>query len=109
MPGVDDPERVKKLIGSESNLALMKVAAEYFPDISDRRSGEAIARRTGSAEPQNSARIPKRDDTVTTPTNRRKNRNNLSFWNIRRSLTAANCATLRLIRRRAATAIIKSI
>jgi preprotein translocase subunit SecD len=30
MPGVDDPERVKKLIGSDSNLALMKVAGETF-------------------------------------------------------------------------------
>ena len=30
MPGVDDPERIKKLIGAESNLALMKVAGESF-------------------------------------------------------------------------------
>jgi preprotein translocase subunit SecD len=30
MPGVDDPERIKKLIGAESNLALMKVAGEVF-------------------------------------------------------------------------------
>lgn len=30
MPGVDDPERVKKLIGSDSNLALMKVAGDMF-------------------------------------------------------------------------------
>jgi preprotein translocase subunit SecD len=30
MPGVDDPERIKKLIGAESNLALMKVAGEMF-------------------------------------------------------------------------------
>ena len=28
MPGVDDPERVKKLIGAESNLALMKTAGD---------------------------------------------------------------------------------
>ncbi|MGC2237342.1 MAG: protein translocase subunit SecD [Pyrinomonadaceae bacterium] len=31
MPGVDDPERVKKLIGSESNLALMKVVGPANP------------------------------------------------------------------------------
>jgi preprotein translocase subunit SecD len=30
MPGVDDPERVKKLIGSDSNLSLMKVSGESF-------------------------------------------------------------------------------
>lgn len=31
MPGVDDPERVKKLIGAESNLALMKVVSQPSP------------------------------------------------------------------------------
>jgi preprotein translocase subunit SecD len=31
MPGVDDPERVKKLIGSESNLALMKIVGPANP------------------------------------------------------------------------------
>lgn len=30
MPGVDDPERVKKLIGDESELALMKLSGESF-------------------------------------------------------------------------------
>lgn len=30
MPGVDDPERIKKLIGSESNLSLMKMAGDSF-------------------------------------------------------------------------------
>jgi preprotein translocase subunit SecD len=31
MPGVDDPERIKKLIGAESNLALMKVVSPGSP------------------------------------------------------------------------------
>lgn len=31
MPGVDDPERVKKLIGAESNLTLMKVVSPANP------------------------------------------------------------------------------
>jgi preprotein translocase subunit SecD len=31
MPGVDDPERVKKLIGAESNLSLMKVVSQPYP------------------------------------------------------------------------------
>jgi preprotein translocase subunit SecD len=31
MPGVDDPERIKKLIGAESNLALMKVVSPGNP------------------------------------------------------------------------------
>jgi preprotein translocase subunit SecD len=31
MPGVDDPERIKKLIGAESNLALMKVVSPANP------------------------------------------------------------------------------
>ncbi len=30
MPGVDDPERIKKLIGAESNLSLMKLAGDSF-------------------------------------------------------------------------------
>ena len=31
MPGVDDPERIKKLIGAESNLAMMKIVSPPSP------------------------------------------------------------------------------
>jgi preprotein translocase subunit SecD len=41
MPGVDDPERVKKLIGSDSNLALMKIAGESFQTYPTKEAAEA--------------------------------------------------------------------
>ncbi len=50
MPGVDDPERVKKLIGSESNLALMKVAGESFQTFN---SEEEAKQSLGGIVPQN--------------------------------------------------------
>ncbi len=69
MPGVDDPERVKKLIGSESNLALMKVAGEMFQTF----NSEAEAKQSlGGVVPQNRLILPYvEDDTtsVTTPQN----------------------------------------
>lgn len=47
MPGVDDPERIKKLIGAESNLALMKVAGDVFTPYPTR---EAALQSIGGAE-----------------------------------------------------------
>lgn len=55
MPGVDDPERVKKLIGSDSNLMLMKIAGESFqtyPTI------EAATQSLGGAVPSNKKIYP---------------------------------------------------
>ena len=48
MPGVDDPERVKKLIGSDSNLALMKIAGESFQTYPTKEAAEAAAGRRRS-------------------------------------------------------------
>ena len=45
MPGVDDPERVKKLIGSDSNLALMKVVGPPNPVVQTYPTKEAAMHR----------------------------------------------------------------
>ena len=54
MPGVEDPERVKNLIGSESHLDLMKVADNSDPrsPVSDKRSGGTGHWRNDPAEPR---------------------------------------------------------
>src|SRR5215204_409805 len=64
MPGVDDPERVKKLIGSDSNLTLMKVAGESFQTYP---TEEAAKQSLGGTVPSNRRIYPyvERDDTVT--------------------------------------------
>ncbi len=59
MPGVDDPERVKKLIDAESNLALMKVAGETFQTYPTR---EAALQSLGGVEPQNRKIYPYVED-----------------------------------------------
>jgi preprotein translocase subunit SecD len=72
MPGVDDPERVKKLIGSDSNLALMKVAGEMFQTYN---SEEEAKQSLGGVVPQNRLILPYvEDDTssVTTPQNQQQ-------------------------------------
>jgi preprotein translocase subunit SecD len=62
MPGVDDPERVKKLIGSDSNLMLMKIAGESFQTYP---SIEAATQSLGGAVPSNKKIYPytEREDT----------------------------------------------
>ena len=54
MPGVDDPERVKKLIGAESHLMLMKVAdgTREFP------TKEAAIQSLGGTVPPNRLVLP---------------------------------------------------
>jgi len=62
MPGVDDPERVKKLINSESRLELMKVdeSTQEFP------TKEAALQSFGGTVPQNRRVFPvnERDDST---------------------------------------------
>lgn len=54
MPGVDDPERVKKLIGAESNLALMKVVSQPSPAAAQTYpTREAALQSVGGALPPN--------------------------------------------------------
>ncbi|MGB7068445.1 MAG: protein translocase subunit SecD [Pyrinomonadaceae bacterium] len=55
MPGVDDPERVKTLIGAESNLALMKVAGETFQTYP---TEEAAKQSLGGTVPPNRRIFP---------------------------------------------------
>ena len=67
MPGVDDPERVKELIGKESRLELMKVVspgnpapAQTFP------TNEAALQSVGGKLPPNQKIYPYRDRDETT-------------------------------------------
>ncbi len=66
MPGVDDPERVKKLIGAESNLSLMKVAGDTFQTFP---TEEAARQSLGGTVPPNRKIYPytERDADTTTP------------------------------------------
>ncbi len=68
MPGVDDPERVKKLIGAKSNMALMKVAGDSFQTFP---TEEAAKQSLGGTVPPNRKIYPySEDDTSsTTPQN----------------------------------------
>lgn len=63
MPGVDDPERVKKLIGAESNLSLMKLATDTYQTFP---SEEAAKQSLGGVVPPNRRILPftERDDTA---------------------------------------------
>lgn len=55
MPGVDDPERVKQLIGSESHLLLMKVAGDSFQTYP---SEQAAIQSLGGTVPPNRKVLP---------------------------------------------------
>ena len=66
MPGVDDPERVKRLIGADSNLALMKTAGEAIQTFP---TEEAARASLGGTVPQNRRILPYSEDTTTTTAN----------------------------------------
>ena len=73
MPGVDDPERVKKLIGAESHLMLMKVAEGSF----DFPTKEAALASLGGTVPPNRKVLPyteRQDDTNTSQQNQQPTR-----------------------------------
>jgi preprotein translocase subunit SecD len=54
MPGVDDPERVKKLIGAESNMQLMKVVSPPSPaSVQTYPTREAALQSLGGTLPPN--------------------------------------------------------
>ena len=62
MPGVDDPERVKILIGSESNLALMKVVSPANPaPVATYPSEDAAKASLGGTVPPNRKILPYSD------------------------------------------------
>jgi len=64
MPGVDDPKRVKDLIGSESRLDLMKISGAFVPYPSE----QAAIQSLGGTVPFNKRVFPytERDETATT-------------------------------------------
>jgi preprotein translocase subunit SecD len=68
MPGVEDPERVKNLIGAESNLSLMKVVSPPSPaSVQTYPSEEAAKQSLGGTIPANRRVVPylERDDSTT--------------------------------------------
>ncbi|NNE99738.1 MAG: protein translocase subunit SecD [Pyrinomonadaceae bacterium] len=69
MPGVDDPERVKKLIGADSNLSLMKVVSPPNPTPAQTYpTKEAALETIGGKETPTRAvyELTERDDSTTT-------------------------------------------
>ena len=66
MPGVDDPERVKNLIGADSNLSLMKVAGDVFQTYPTK---EAAIQSLGGSIPSNRRIYPYSEDDPTTAAN----------------------------------------
>jgi preprotein translocase subunit SecD len=70
MPGVDDPERVKKLIGDDAKLELMKVVGATNPSpITTYPTKEAAEQSLGGKAPANRRVLPylDRDDDAKTP------------------------------------------
>jgi preprotein translocase subunit SecD len=77
MPGVDDPERVKKLIGADAQLSLMKVVSAPNPSPAQTFPTEEAAKQSlGGAVPANRKILPysERDaaNTTTNPQDRPK-------------------------------------
>ncbi len=65
MPGVEDPERVKKLIGADSNLALMKIVSAANPaPVTTYPTIDAAKQSLGGVVPPNRKVLPftERDD-----------------------------------------------
>jgi preprotein translocase subunit SecD len=72
MPGIDDPERIKELLKSESRLELMKVVGPNFPAGKTTYPTEEAARQSlGGTVPQNRIILPydDRDEPTTAGTN----------------------------------------
>ena len=70
MPGVDDPERIKNLIGAESNLELMKIVSPPSPaPVQTYPTEEAAKQSIGGTIPANRRIYPYAErDTATTTT-----------------------------------------
>jgi preprotein translocase subunit SecD len=65
MPGVDDPERIKKLIGAESNLAMHKIVSAPNPSpVQTYPSEEAAKQSLGGTVPPNRRILPYSDREV---------------------------------------------
>jgi preprotein translocase subunit SecD len=66
MPGVDDPERVKKLIGDDSQLFLMKTAGDSVQTFPTK---EAAIQSLGGTVPQNRQVLPYSENDTTVANN----------------------------------------
>lgn len=66
MPGVDDPERVKRLLNADSNLQLMKVVSPPSPNLATYPTEEAAKQSLGGAVPSNRRIFPYRERDRTT-------------------------------------------
>jgi preprotein translocase subunit SecD len=65
MPGVDDPERIKKLIGAESNLAMHKIVSPPNPSpVQTFPTEEAAKQSLGGTVPPNRRILPYTDRDV---------------------------------------------
>ena len=111
MPGVEDPERVKKLIGETAQLSLMKVVSPPNPSPVQTYPTKK-PRCNQSADRKRSRERSFHTPTATTRRPTRKirrtiSRRALSSSKVRRLSTAASCAKRTLIRRAAATAITR--
>ncbi len=70
MPGVDDPERVKRLLNADSNLQLMKVVSPPSPSLATYPTEEAAKQSLGGAVPSNRKIFAYRErDSSTNPAN----------------------------------------
>ncbi|MGH9948350.1 MAG: protein translocase subunit SecD, partial [Pyrinomonadaceae bacterium] len=73
MPGVDDPERVKNLIGAESNLELMKIVSPPSPSsVQTYPTEDAAKQSVGGTVPPNRRVLPyaeREDETTPAPSN----------------------------------------
>ncbi len=69
MPGVDDPERIKNLIGAESNLELMKIVSPPSPaSVQTYPTEEAAKQSLGGTVPANRRIYPYSERDTATPT-----------------------------------------
>jgi len=92
MPGVDDPERVKQLIGSESRLELAKVVEPFqiYP------TEQAALQTVGGTLPQNRKILPYMDrDTASATASNQKNPNEPSGFVILESPAVVDGSELR--------------
>lgn len=67
MPGVDDPERIKDLIGDDAQLSLMKVVSPPSPNLATYPTEEAAKQSLGGAVPSNRRIFPYREREAAPP------------------------------------------
>jgi preprotein translocase subunit SecD len=80
MPGMDDPERIKALIGAESNLQLVKIVSPPYPsEAKTYPTKEAAIQSLGGTIPSNRQVLPYAER-ETTPTTGERDPNQAKQW-----------------------------